>query len=66
MQLEEWLASKGLSKRHLARSLGQEEAHISRICSKQHFPRMKLAQRIIDFTGGEVTLNELYAKKEQK
>jgi transcriptional regulator with XRE-family HTH domain len=63
MQFREWIdksEKSGKSQAELARELGCSQADISRYCSGDVIPRPDRMQKIVEYTGGEVTANDFY------
>jgi len=54
-----WLIQRGLSQRAAADALGVSNPEINRYCRDDFWPRKEVALRIFNFTGGEITPNDL-------
>ena len=58
MSLLEWIAKHGLTQREVAARVGVTQGRISQICNGGT-DSLKLAERIVALTGGEVSIAEL-------
>ena len=59
MELNEYFIKHGMTQRHLSKLIPCSFQYLSLISSKKRKPGKLMAQRIVDLTNGEVTLNEL-------
>jgi DNA-binding transcriptional regulator YdaS (Cro superfamily) len=64
MILREWLdGKKAIDKKHTDKAfsqvLGVSACYLSKIAEHRHKPSKKMAQRIVELTGGAVTLDDL-------
>lgn len=59
MTVEKWLYKRGLTLEAFARVVAIRPRELARILDRKDVPTPRVAQRIVDFTGGEVTLIEL-------
>lgn len=62
MTLKEWLDKQGKSSAELARDLNYSHPQVWRVVTGRMQPGVKLAKKIVDITGGLVSLNDLYGK----
>ena len=65
MLLKDYLLKEGISIAQLAYYMNRHPNHISRIIKRIQRPSMSLAERIIEFTNGQVTLDEILPEKPQ-
>ena len=63
MRLKDYLKREKISAAHFARQLLCHPQTIYSITSEKNFPSYSLAKAIEDYTEGEVTAEELLAKK---
>jgi transcriptional regulator with XRE-family HTH domain len=59
MTLKEWRETIGLTQREAAERIGVHPMYVSQIERGRRRPGMKVATRIRDVTGGQVTLDTL-------
>ena len=58
MRLEDWLKKKGITKINLATIIGVSPVYFYR-AGTQHKMSNKICKKVVDFTGGEVTMEDL-------
>jgi len=63
-KFKEWIKEKGKTQEDVARDLGVAQGLISSWCNGERLPRAENMQKIIKYTGGEVTANDFYGVKE--
>jgi 3,4-dihydroxy 2-butanone 4-phosphate synthase / GTP cyclohydrolase II len=64
MQLSEWLAREGMSRKRFAEMIGVSPGHITGLCDGTTWPGRKVAQRIFDETKGEVAPEDFFKIEE--
>ena len=64
MKLRDWLNREKIPVTHAARHLEVHENHLYLILGGKRHPGYQLAKAIEQYTGGEVTVDELVRKKE--
>ncbi len=60
MHLEEYLYSKGISRRKFARLVGVSDAFISFVANGRRKPSPAVARRIEEASKGQVTIEDLF------
>lgn len=63
MDLREFLFRKNMSKRQLAEILGCNYQTICAWYNGRHFPMLPQAKKLIEYSKGLITLEDIYAKK---
>lgn len=64
MKLVDWIYKNKMSRTELAKKLNYNKVYIFEVVRQDAIPGRKLAEQIRDFTGNEVTLEDLgYAAK---
>jgi transcriptional regulator with XRE-family HTH domain len=59
MKLKEWFNKKDMLMSEFADEMGYAREYIYRICADKEIPGRKLANKIYEYTGHEVTLDDL-------
>lgn len=59
MKLNEWRKENGYSIEKLARKLDLSSVTARKICIDGDFKTTKIIRKVYEFTGGEVTLNDM-------
>lgn len=59
-----WMDDNNKTQEKVARDLGVTQGSISRWMNGENVPRPEVMQKIIKYTGGEVTANDFYGVKE--
>jgi len=65
MLLKDYLEREKISYRIFAEQVGTHPQNMYRIVKAKSFPRHDLAKTIVEYTKGEVTLDDLYAGRPQ-
>jgi len=60
--LQEYLRANKKTQREFAEELGITQVHMSRICTGARMPSMRLALRIHNVTGGQVSMDSWNAQ----
>jgi DNA-binding transcriptional regulator YdaS (Cro superfamily) len=63
MTLSEWLEAHGEMRHVFARRLSTSPGYITDLCNKRTQPSLKMAQRIMEATGGAVKPEDWFAAK---
>jgi len=66
MKLYDYLQREKLTYEEMARHLSCTKTTLYRICKCNQIPKLQLAKLISEFTGGEVSVEELYEEKKNK
>ena len=59
MKLETYIASQGLTQKQFGDLVNASQSTISRICEGKVAPSFKLLKKIIEATGGDVSVEDL-------
>ena len=59
MNLRDYLAAEKISQNRAAKDLGQTRTHIGNIVKGINHPGRSLVERIVEWSGGQVTAKEL-------
>jgi plasmid maintenance system antidote protein VapI len=66
MKLNDWLKKSRISRKALADILNVSQSMISQVISGKRLFHPSIALRLIDFSGGSVTYDDLYGKPKKK
>lgn len=63
MKLEEYLKKENMTQSRFARQIGYTSSAIAKVVRGEREPGMSLCKAIEDYTGGEVTIEEMLADR---
>ena len=63
MDLKDYIEEKCITKAKFARKIGINYTALHRILSKECYPSVSTAQRIVKLTNGEVTFEDLFKER---
>jgi len=66
MRLYDYLKREKLTYEEMARHLSCTKTTLYRIARGMQYPKVELAKLIRDFTGGEVSLDDIYMDRQNK
>jgi len=59
LKLKQYLEKSGVTAAHIARRVGVSRSYLGRLLRGLHTPRLDVAQKIVEATGGAVTFSDL-------
>lgn len=63
MKLKEYMESRGIAGRRMAKILGVSPSHLNLIINEKRSPSVSLAKKIQEFTEGKISAIELLGLK---